>query len=333
MATERTGVLRPAYAPAMRRVLALLAAAAMVAGSIAIRSRIDRDDEERAGSLPIVCAAELGAVCDRLRQTTATTVEPATTTADRLGGAEDPGIDGWLVPAPWPQIVDVRRRQRALLPLFTDVSAPLARSPLVLVVRRTVNDALAPGCGGTVGWKCLGDAAAAGRAKPGHPDPDTDAVGALLIGQAAAAYFDRVDLSTFDLDDPEFARWFRALERATPRTFSGGSPLGDMLGTNFAVYDAVGTIEAEAAPVLAESAVRDRVVLLYPAPMATADVVLAGTDRTRRLRDPLRRALADAGWRVEGVTRTTTPALPAANGLPSPGFLDTLRSRAQEVRR
>lgn len=308
----------------MRRVLALLAAGAMVAGSIAIRSRIDGNEEGATGSLRIVCAAELGSVCDRVR---ATTVEPAPVTADRLAAADAPAIDGWLVPAPWPEIVDIRRRVRALPALFTAGGPPIARSPLVLVVRRTLADALAPGCGGTVGWKCLGDAAAAGRAKPGHADPGADAVGLLLIGQAAAAFFNRPDLSTFDLDDPGFAGWFRALERATPRTLSGGSPLGEMLGTNFAAYDAVGTIEAEAAPVLDQSAVRDRVVLLYPAPMATADVVLAGvTDAGRRLRDPARRALAGEGWKTDGA------GLPATNGLPSPGFLDALRSRAQEIR-
>ena len=328
----------------MRRVLALLAAAGMVAGSIAVRDRLDRREEDRTNPVRVVCAAELGPVCDTLRQTSAqVTVEAAGTTADRLGrsSAEDPGLDGWLAPAPWPQIVDGRRRLAALLPLFPDVGPPLARSPLVLVVRRTLADSLGRRCGGAVGWKCLGEAAAAGQAKPGHPDPGTDAVGTPVVAQAAAAWFGRVeDLSAFDLDDAEFARWFRALERATPPVISGGSPLGEMLGTNFAVYDAVGTTEAEAAPILAASAVRDRAVLLYPAPMATVDVVLAsgGGNTGRRVRDvaagdPVRRALAASAWRIEGSTAPRTPPLPPTNGLPSPGLIDNLRSRAEEVRR
>ena len=330
----------------MRRVLALVAAAAMIVGSITLRSRLDRAEEESSAPLRVVCAIELGTVCDSRRRTSAqVTVEAAAATGERLGRAtaDDPGVDGWLAPAPWPRIVDGRRRQQALPPLFGDVSDPLARSPLVLVVRRALADSLGPRCGGEVGWKCLGDAAVAvpPQAKPAHPDPATDAVGALVVGQAAAAYFGRADdLSTTDLEDAGFARWFRSLERATPPLASGGSPLGEMLGTNFAAYDAVGTIEAEAAPVLAGSAVRDRVVLLYPSPMATADVVLAGGggDTTRRLRevaggDGTRRALADAGWRVEGVTRPADPPLPPTNGLPTPGFLDALRSRAEEIRR
>ena len=327
----------------MRRVLALVAAAAMVGGSLAVRSRLDRREEDRANPLRVVCAAELGPVCDALdRERALVSVEAAGVTADRLGRStgEDPGVDGWLVPAPWPEIVDGQRRSRQLVPLFPEVTSPLARSPLVLVARRTLADGLAARCGGPLGWKCLGEAAAAGAAKPGHADPSVDGVGALVLGQATAAYFGRGDLSTIDLDDPDFARWLTAVERAAPPSASGGSPLNEMLGTNFAVYDAVGTVEAEAVPVLAVSAARDRVVLLYPSPMATADVVLAsrGGNTSRRAADVAggdvtRRALAGGGWRVEGVTRTTEPALPPANGLPSPGFLDALRARAREVRR
>lgn len=330
----------------MRRLLALVAAAAMVAGSIAVRSRLDRNREDEADPVRVVCAIELGQVCDTLRRTSAqVTVEPANVTADRLGRstAGAPEVDGWLVPAPWPQIVDGRRGRSGQPPLFPDISAPLARSPLALVLSRALVDRLSPRCGPVVGWKCLGDAAALAppQAKPGHADPSTDAFGILLVGQAAAAYFGRAgDLSNFDLDDPGFDRWFRALERAAPSPPSGATRLNEMLGTNFATYDAVGTIEAEALPVLNAAATSDRVTLLYPSPMATADVVLAGAGGTtaRRVRDvaggdAVRRALAAAGWRVEGVTRTDDLQLPATSGLPSPGFLDAIRSRAEEVRR
>src|SRR5919202_6922334 len=99
----------------MRRLLALLAAAAMVAGSVAIRSRLDRNEEDRTNPVRVVCASELGRVCDSVGRTGArVTVEAATTTAERLGtsSGDDPGLDGWLVPAPWPQIVDGRRGQQ-----------------------------------------------------------------------------------------------------------------------------------------------------------------------------------------------------------------------------
>lgn len=312
----------------MRRVLALVAAAAMIAGSVAIRNRMDRGKEDRDNPLRIVCAAELGPVCEALAGTPAhVTVEPAPTTADRLARVtdDDPGLDGWLVPAPWPQIVDGRRRGQT--PLFGDSGSPLARSPLVLVIDKALPDRT--GCGPAVGWKCLGEAAGAGKAKPGH---GSDGVGALVLGQAAAAYFGRLDLSTLDLEDPNFARWYRGLEQAAPPRASGGSPLNEMLGTRFASLDAVATTEAEAVPAVRDSALRDRITVLYPAPMATADLVLAGVAGApaRRLRevagaDALRKALVEGGWRVEGAPQPPGPPLPATNGLPSPGFLDALR--------
>jgi len=327
----------------MRRVLALVAAAAMVAGSLAVRSRLDRSRAESANPLRLVCAAELGPVCDSLdRSRSQVSVESAGATAERLSRSADdpPGVDGWLVPAPWPQIVDGERRARQLAPLFPDISPPLARSPLVIVAQKSLTDRLTSRCGGTVGWKCLGDAAASRLAKPGHPDPSVNAVGALVLGQATAAFFGRSDLSTTDLDDADFTRWLTGLETASPPGASGGSPLNEMLVTGVAIYDAVGTVEAEAGPVLAVSAARDKVALLYPSPMATADVVLAGpgAGNARRSRDvaggeATRRALAAAGWRVEGVSRAAEPPLPAGNGLPSPGFLDALRARAREARR
>jgi hypothetical protein len=284
------------------------------------------------------------------------TVEPAGATADRLVGEDaDPGVDGWLVTAPWPELVDLERRARALPALFTGDRPVLARSPLTLAVWKDRAAALGSRCPppAGVGWKCLGDAAGTtgwaavggrpewGPVKPGHAQPASDDVGLLVLGQAVADWFGRVDVSAADLDDDGFQRWFSGLERAVPS--SSGSPLETMLVTGPAAFDAAGTTEAEAAPLLARSARRSSLVLLYPSPMATADVVLAapgGGGASASLRAVVgggggRRALAAAGWRVPGQARADgvpdTPALPATSGLPSPGLLDALRARWHEV--
>lgn len=340
----------------MRRVLAIVAAAAMVAGSVWLRSRLDRDEASRERVLRLTCSQEFEDVCrplatDRLQLT----VEPAGVTADRLStDSDEPGVDGWLVPEPWPDIVDGRRRTRALPPLFAGAREPIARSPLVLVVWKERAAALAARCGGTVGWKCLGEAAAAGpwtasggrpewgNLKPGYASPSTDSQGLLVLGQAVASWFGRTDLATFDLDTDEFARWFSALARAAPA--SAASPLELMLTAGPAVYDAVGTVEAEGGPLLARSARRGAVDLLYPSPMATADVVLAtsatqsaGGASLRRLvvSDDTRKVLAARGWRVPGVGSaqgvSDTPPLAATTGMPPAGLLDALHSRWREV--
>ncbi|MGI9032193.1 MAG: substrate-binding domain-containing protein [Acidimicrobiales bacterium] len=344
----------------MRRVLAVLAAAAMVAGSVALRSRLDRNKAEGAQTLRLTCATELASPCQALANgdhRVRLTVEGAGTTADRLAAADaDIGLDGWLVAAPWPKLVDQQRRARALAPLFEANPRVLARSPLVLAVWKDRAAALAPRCGGTVGWKCLGEAAGTpggwkvvggrtewGDVKVGHAPPASDGIAMLVLGQAAGAWFGRTDLSTIDLEDDGFQRWFTGLERAVPDT--GASALATMLVTGPAVLDAAATTEAEAGPALATSARRAGIDLLYPSPMATADVVLAtGTDGRAQADRALAglaagsrgaKALAVAGWRVEGQPRAAgvpdRPALPSASGLPSPGLLDALRSRWHQV--
>jgi len=344
----------------MRRVLAVVAAAAMVVGSLALRSRLDRSSTERSQVLRLTCATELAPACTTLAHGDARinlTVEAAGTTADRLATSEaNPGLDGWLTTAPWPDIVDQERRAHSLEPLFTPTKATLARSPLVVAVWKDRAAVLGSHCPGGVQWRCLGEAAATaggwaalggrpewGAVKVGHATPASDGVGLAVLGQAVASWFGRPDVSTGDLDDENFKTWFGGLERSVAP--SPGSPLETMLATGRAAFDAVGTVEAEAGPLLARAARGKDVDLLYPSPMATADIVLAAPSAdtagsTASLRGLVtgstgRKALAGAGWRVDGQARPPgvpdSPPLPAGANLPSPGLLDALRARWHEV--
>ncbi len=330
----------------MRRVLAVVAAAAMIAGALFVRSALDDRKEEKGRVYSLVCSDDLAPACDEVRSAypgrVNVTIEPAGVTADRLVRAEDdPGVDGWLVTAPWREIVDGARRSRGQTPIFGDAPPPLARSPLVLVAGKDRADALAPRCS-PLTWKCLGEAAGTpggwaavggrpewGSVKPGHADASTDGQGLLVLGQAVADYFGRTDLSTLDLDDDnDFQQWFVGLERAVPP--APRSPLARLL-RGPAEFDAVGTTKAEAGAV-ERAARRDALTVLYPAPMVTADVVLTTVpgDRGDRLRDTVtgtaREALLDAGW-----DKPDAAGLPPTDGLPSPGLLDALRARAREA--
>ncbi|MEA2702208.1 MAG: hypothetical protein QOD63_153 [Actinomycetota bacterium] len=330
----------------MRRVLAVVAAAAMIAGALFVRSALDDRKEEKGRVYSLVCSDDLAPACDEVRRAQPgrvdVTVEPAGVTADRLVRADgDPGLDGWLVTAPWREIVDGTRRSRGQVPIFGDAPPAVARSPLVLVAWKERADALASRCK-PLTWKCLGEAAATpggwgavggrpewGPVKPGHADASADGQGLLVLGAAAAEYFGRTDLSTIDLDDDGFQRWLTALERATPP--SPRSPLARMLQVGPAAFDAVGTTKADARAV-ERAARRDALTVLYPAPMVTADVVLTTVpgDRGDRLRDTVTRtardALLDAGW-----DKPDAGGLPPTDGLPTPGLLDALRARAREA--
>ena len=338
----------------MRRALAFLLAAGMIAGSLVVRDRIDQRNARKRTVVRLACVTELEDVCNGLAGShdiqVDVVVEPAGTTADRLSTAKVADLDGWLVTPPWPEAVDAARQRAGLTKLFAPSGEPVARSPLVLLVQKPREEALRASCGGAIGWKCVGAAApkqwsdiggmpAWGPVKPWHPDPREEAVGLLVAGQATAAYLGRTDVNTDDLDDPAYLDWLGGLELAVQRT--KGS-VTDML-TAPAVVDVVGTTEADAGPQIASAEVTEKPVVLYPRPVATADLLLAplaGSRVTGALRSLVggagRRALAEAGWRVSGQDLArgvvASVSLPAGNGLPSPGLLTALRDRLTEIR-
>ncbi|HUP69852.1 MAG TPA: hypothetical protein VM142_08550 [Acidimicrobiales bacterium] len=342
------------------RLLAFVAAIAMVAGAVAVRNRMD-DKEERATTvLRIVCATELAPACEAMAEDEETgrlevTVEPAAETAERLstgpeGATASRQIDGWLVTAPWPAIVAEARGRAGLEPLVS-AGPVLARSPVVMAVWPERGIVLARHCKvPEVTWRCLGDNAGRrweelggqptwGPLKPGHPEVSS-ATGLPVLGAATAGYFGRADVVRSDLDDDGYRDWLTRLERSIPSRFA--SPLEDMLLAGPAAFDAVGAVEAEAAPLLARSARPEKPQLIYPAPVATVDVVFASLPgrRAELVADVVTgsvgaKALAASGWRVQGQRLapgvTAVPALPPSSGLPDPGVLEALRQVVRET--
>jgi Bacterial extracellular solute-binding protein len=354
----------------VRRLGAAIIAVLMVVGALWVRGRID-DDGGGGGStsdgvIRLRCATELKAACTDLSDENGdveVTFQDPGETLDELVAVPDTqrgnvGFDAWLVPAPWPQMVDAKRAVDGLEPIFVATSAPIARSPLVLVVRSNrepVLEATAE-CAGTVTWKCIGQVAGRpwdsiggesqwGRVKPGHGDPTESGAGLLVLSQASSDFlrslgvdeYDRFDLQ----DNDDYGDWLSTLERAVPDLSPiAGSPFLDMVQKlPTAVYDVTGTTEAEAGPAIADADPdrRRQVTLLYPEPVVTADVVLAtvvgadtGAIADLATSDDLRSALASNGWRVPGEPRVkgvrSTPALPSSNGLPDdPGALIALQ--------
>lgn len=346
----------------MRRVGAVLAAVAMIAVSSAVRARIDDGGDGSDDGRParLLCATELEAACLTLAEDEDIdiTVQPAAQSAAELQALPDSQLgtvafDAWLAPAPLAEIVRQARERGGLAPVLDEPTERVARSPLVLAVRAERRGVLAEACGGEIGWRCLGDRAGTpwdelpggdprwGVVRAGHADPTVSGVGLLVLGQATSEYFGTTDLATIDLDtDPGFAGWLARLEGAgvTP-------PFVELLATEMASFDAAGTTEAEAGPLLAAAAPdrREAIDLLYLEPVVTADVVLAavtgragGGDLANLVTgDAAARALAAAGWRVPAQERVTgvraEPALHPTPGLPSPGLLQALQQRWREA--
>jgi hypothetical protein len=352
----------------MKRVLALIAAVAMVAGAVFLRNWLDERDDPSSGrddgpsstdeTLTLVCDPSLIDVCRDIQEMRNDVVVEVADSATAMARFTDPGfssrddpVDGWLVPAPFPAMTDEARERAGQGPVFGEEAPALARSPLVVAMWNERADALAPGCPeAEIGWRCIGDGAgvawgdlggspAWGRLKPGFESPETSATGLLIVGQASSAFFGTPSFASNDFDQDGFRGWLRNLEDSVPGfPATAGTPLDQMLAAGPASYDLVGTTEAEAGPAVASSRDRDRLRIIYPSPMATADVLFApvarsdGADRLREILDDesFAASLASQGWRVEGQPLAPGLApdldLPDGNGLSRPGVLQALRN-------
>lgn len=352
----------------MRRALAVVAAVAMVAVAFLVRARTDDGGLGIGGGgeepATLVCARELEPACRALQTDNpwlTVVAEDANRTLTTLTGADfssaDAAIDGWLVPQPFPAMVDETRARNGANPALGEPSRVLARSPLVIAIWNDRRQALRGRCGDELTWRCIGEVAGQpwadtggsaswGEVKPGLPNPPETAVGLLVAGQAGASWFGTPDYAANDFTDPAFRDWFERLARASTGSGTGsGTPLDQMLFIGPASFDLAGSTEATAGPAIATSRDKDRLGIVYPSPEATADVVLApvaGSDAGARLQKLLESpaaatALANAGWRVDGQPRAAgvpdTPALPTSNGLPRAGVLQALRSLWVEVTR
>jgi hypothetical protein len=178
------------------------------------------------------------------------------------------------------------------------------------------------------------------------PDPTADGAGLDVLGALAVGFTSRVDLVSTDLDDDAFRGFLGGVAHAVP---TAPPSLETMLAVGPAVLDMFATAEAAAAHPVALSVRAPKPVLIYPAPLATADVVLAGLPGQdgRRLASLIRsgpgqQALAAGGWRLGGQVPGDAvasaggpgpPQLPPTSGLPAPGVMDSLRQAWPEARR
>lgn len=355
------------YVSGMKRALAVIAVGLMVGIALFVRSRgqetrqAARDEKEKA---TLYCVQELAKVCEVLskseRNLTVITEEAGRTLAT-LSSADfnrdTTVIDGWLAPQPYVDLANENRSRSGLEPLLATPSRVLARSPVVMVGSAERMKALSAECGGQVSWRCLGDNAGRGwdelggqetwgDLRPVIADPNRSATGLLSLGEATTSYFGNSSVATNDFGDPGFRDWLSRLARtSTGVDLSGQTPLDRLLSTGPASLDVAGALEAQAGPGVTSSRDKDRLTIIYPSPLATADIVLApisGSDPGGRLKNVLEsedaaRALAEKGWRVNGQPLASglasTATLPESAGLPRPGALQALATAWQGASR
>ena len=291
------------------------------------------------GSAPttVICASELASACRALRAADGeldVTVEPAGATYERV--VADPGSapDVWLAFHPWPQMVS-----RAVVLGGGDdpfpASSAVASSDLAMVGRDARVAALTEHCGGTLGWRCVGDAAgqpwsalggqeAWGVLKPSHADAAQSAIGLLAFSTVVSDYWGSTDYTGTDLEnDDAFLSWLGRFEGAVPT-------YGDAVNTPLSILlaqpriDVVGTTVAEVEE--KAGAQRDGLTVNPPnvQPAPKAEVVVAGGEAAAQVasRAELRDALSRAGW---AMPPSGASSAPTGTGLPGPDVMIALR--------
>ena len=305
----------------MRRLAAAGVAVVLIVVALVIRNR--HDEQAKQGPYRLTCATEFEQICGRLAgKDIAVAVEPASTTADRVGAlvpGDDPGFDGWLSAGRWNDMV-VALRQAAGATGYRGRPTVLGHSRVAIVGWRDRLGVLRQACGGALNWKCIGDAAARGTWKAnGGPeswgplklalaDPSTESSG--LAGLVAATGGFDAALLTGQVDpraNDAFVRWLGGLARARTQPVPD---IASVLSSGPAVADVVVGLEAEMQPVVAESARRADVEVAYLSPVLDVDAVMVAAS-SRAVPDRIRVAVRDRGW-APAPAPSTGPFPPAA---------------------
>ncbi|WCO68885.1 hypothetical protein PO878_09130 [Iamia majanohamensis] len=316
--------------PRLARLLAVLAAVALVAGALVLRSALAGDDggsddtEGGGGSdapVRLLCDADLGdAACEALGALDGVgSVEVATADEALAEMAEVTApYDAWATLDPWPQILDVARDEDQLPPIADEGDpVPLASSALAVLSA----DPMLCGEEQLAGWQCVAGSAADGLARVGVPTL-ASASGPLVLGAAAAGLVESTDVGIDDIDGTDVGTLLDdLLDSADTGTLAEEATA---IVTQPGRYDALVTIEGLAVDAAGTAGGRSRGLQVLPIsapasdPTATFGVVLAplgpdGPGALDRLRgqvtgQTVTDGLAEAGWSGDAARTTGLPA-------------------------
>lgn len=240
-----------------KRIAAVLAAVAMIAGAVWWRGR-DGADASSGGALlassPVVCAFEVMAACDALRSDGATVfVEPAGTTAERLVADDGTAPIVWVTLEPWPAIVEARRRAADRLPRLSTSTVVAGLDVAMFGAVQT--------CGATPTWTCV-----AGLPGLGLDDPASSGAGpAVLI--ALATGLAGADIATVGATDPVVRDGIAGIKLRKPSPPNQDAAAVDILTLFPGTYRTVAGLAGPTSPA----------PIAVPTPAVRAGVVVASS--------------------------------------------------------
>lgn len=321
----------------MKRLGALFVAIGLVAIALVIRSQRHTHATQASSPYRLTCATEFADVCRPLATAKlSVTIEAAGVTADHLASlpaATDPGFDAWLAAGPWADIATATRASTGGAPV-TAAPADVGHSRVAVAVWRDRGGILRTGCGGTLSWKCIGDAAGRdhwssnggdaswGDVKIALADPAIDSGGLLGLAAATAAYVGSTTFSPADLSQNDaYQKWLGGLAGAIPRP---APVIAAVLAQGPAAADLYVGLDATITPVVNTSARRADIEVVYLSPVFDVPALLAPSAMSSRA---VPRGIADAVRKAGWAPATQPQAVPA----PSAAILAGLRRMWQDT--
>ena len=312
--------------PRLARLLAILAALALVIGAFVLRGALAGDDdaggEETAatgdgpspggGSYRVACDEDLGdAACEAigdLAGVRSVEILAATEAVAAMAGDDVP-YDAWVTLDPWPAILDVERSEATEEPIVSGEPVPVASSGVALLTYETRGIE----CPDPATWGCLVEQAP--TVGIGVPALDT-AAGTLILGHAADGLIDRSDFGYADIVDTDVAGQLQdLLDSGVPRPTAAQARTSLQPGNYRAVVTVAGLARRLAA---SPQGKRSGAVVTALDPAATIGVVLApigrnGEAAVERLKggvtgQTVSRALDEAGWTGKAKASAGLPA-------------------------
>lgn len=316
-----------------KRLLALLAAAALVVGAFVVRRNVIEDDREsetdgteagepeRDDATALYCITELAEACEQLAAThdeLDITVEDAGATLDRLAGLDD-GEQAplWLTIDPFPAMVELLR-QNDPLGFETDT---VGASQLGIAFRSSDKSAAITAfcdADSTALWRCVGDhagddwstlgaASIPGTLRPSFGDVNDSALGLASFASAVASYFGSAEINRIQFDDARFISWLRRISAVSiDGTQRGSTPL-ETLAVRSAL-DAAATANYE---VNALDATGERFDVNYSEPNMWIQAVIAtpaGVAAPDGIVSDVAAALDAAGWDPADAAESLPPS-------------------------
>lgn len=338
----------------MKRLGALLAAAALIVGALLARRAID--GEELPTLRPrtvqqVDCDSAVTAFCEGLdeRSFAISALDPASQ-AEQLASGSPEAFAGWIAAGPWPQMVNSARGTKGDAPVFEPNAKEIATTPIVLVGKTDRLAVLETHCG-TITLACIAKVAdrpwtsIGGDQRWGSiiygQDGFTTSFGLGCLLEFARSYFPNRSIASNDFaDDPSFADDLANL-LGSVRNFDpvSGSNLREFL-TKPASASVVCTSEAEAAGAVSRSRDAASLRTVYPDGTTVLGLQVARTTGTAAdgtepidLGADTAQRLVEVGFRVDGrkPDGAANVAVAKAATLPSAGVINALVALADEV--